>query len=186
MNYGQSLANAGFAVGLSDLFGGRIAETETEARRLREARRNEPAYKTLVRNINELREEAGAISQGVGLVGFSMGGHWAVWLSQRPELNISATILYYAARGGDFSASKSSYLAHFADNDRWVSASARRGMEKAMAKAGCPYRAFDYPGTAHWFAETDRVAEYDPLSAGLAFERSRDHLACRLVLKIAG
>ncbi len=186
VNYGQSLANAGFAVGLADLFGGRTAETETEARRLRQARRREPAYKTLVHNISELREETCSVSQGIGLVGFSMGGHWAVWLSQRPELNISATVLHYAARGGDFSATKSSYLAHFADKDHWVSASARRGMEKAIAKAGCPYRAFDYPGTGHWFAETDRVAEYNLQSADLAFDRTSDYLGSRLALQIGG
>lgn len=181
VTYGQSLSNCGFTVGLADLFAGQTAETESEARRLRQSRRREPVSRTLVRNIGELRKEAGAVSQDIGIVGFSMGGHWAVWLSQRPELNVGATVLYYAARGGDFTAAKSSYLAHFAEKDPWVSPTARRGMEKAISKAGCPYQAFDYSGTSHWFAEMDRGAEYDPQAADLAFQRTRDHLTARLV-----
>ena len=30
-------------------------------------------------------------------------------------------------------------------------------MERAIEKAGCSYRAFDYPGTGHWFAEATRT-----------------------------
>jgi carboxymethylenebutenolidase len=186
VRYGKSLANAGFTVGLADLFGGETAADETDARRLRQARRSEPAYKTLLRNISELRAEAGGKSRSVGLVGFSMGGHWAVWLSQRPELNVGATVLYYAARGGDFSTARSSYLAHFAENDPWVSASARYGMERAIARAGCKYQAYEYPGTSHWFAETDRPAEYDAQSASLAFDKTSDHLAASLLSHSAG
>jgi carboxymethylenebutenolidase len=180
VNYGQALANAGFTVGLADLFSGQTAETEAQARRLRQSRRREPTYRTLVRNIGELREEAGVVKGAVGLVGFSMGGHWAVWLSRRPDLNVGATVLYYAARAGDFSTTRSSYVAHFAETDPWVSTSARRGMEKGIAKAGRSYQAFDYPGTGHWFAESDRAADYHQPSASLAFDRTCAHLTSRL------
>lgn len=64
------------------------------------ASRKESAYRYLIRMIGELE------SQGVGdlaLLGFSMGGHWAYWLSRRPELPISKTVTFYAARDGDYS-----------------------------------------------------------------------------------
>ena len=105
-----------------------------------------------------------------------MGGHWAIWLSQRPELPIGATVLYYAARAGSFAASPSSFLAHFAEDDPWVSRSARRRMEAAIAKADRPYQAYDYPGTGHWFAEQDRVQDFHPDAAALAFRRTVEHL----------
>lgn len=136
-------------------------------------RRSEPMYRTLIRNIDELREKTGG--ETVAVVGFSMGGHWAVWLSQRPELRISSVVLYYAARAGNFAASQASFLAHFAVTDEWVSPDARKRMEKEIAKAGLPYEACDYPGTSHWFAESGRP-EYTPAAAALAFERTIAHL----------
>ncbi|MCP4319381.1 MAG: hypothetical protein GY789_26185 [Hyphomicrobiales bacterium] len=64
-----------------------------------------------------------------------MGGHWAIWLSQRPEYEISSTVIYYAARAGDFSLCQSRFLAHFAECDPWISTNARRNMENAIGKA---------------------------------------------------
>ena len=45
-------------------------------------------------------------------------------------------------------------------------------MERALAKAGTPYRAHDYPGTSHWFAEPDQTGNYDPQAADLALSRT--------------
>ena len=178
---GQSLADDGFTVGLADLFGGATAATEIEARRLRNAPRRVPMYKTLTRNIDALRSASGAPTAEIGVVGYSMGGHWAVWLSQRPEYGIAVTALYYAARAGDFSQSRSTYLAHYADDDPWVSPSARGRMEAAIGKAGHLFASFDYPGAKHWFAECDRAGEYDPSAARAALLRTKQHLRERLV-----
>lgn len=175
-DYAERLADAGFAVGLSDLFDGRTARTEDEARRLRAMPRKLPMYRTLIADIHALMASGPAPATQVSLVGFSMGGHWAVWLSRQPELPVRSTVLYYAARGGDFSECRASILAHFAQDDPWVSASARRGMERALARAQCRYRAHDYPGTGHWFAEADRPEAYDKAAADLALERTIAHM----------
>ena len=180
--YGSELAAAGFIVGLADLFDGKTAETEAEAKALRAAPRRIPMYRTLGTDIASLRAEAGSNSTRLGLVGFSMGGHWAVWLSQRPEYNVVATVLYYAARGGDFSNCRSNIIAHFAEQDTWVSASARKTMERAIGKSGCAYRAHDYPQTQHWFAELARVAEFDERAARLALDRDLGHLEGNLIV----
>jgi carboxymethylenebutenolidase len=174
--FATRLAHSNLTVGLSDLFDGRTATTEAEARTLRRMRRREPMYRTLGRDLDALRGVAGG---PVGIVGFSMGGHWAVWLSQRPEYRVAATVLYYTARGGDFGQSRSAYLAHYAQTDPWVSAAARRGMERAIVRAGCAYEGFDYPQTGHWFAETDH-GEYHPQAADLAFGRTAEFLTQRL------
>lgn len=174
--YGRQLAQAGFVVGLADLFEGECATTEQQARRLMARPRRQPFYKTLIAAIDELRSSGNPEGQMIGVVGFSMGGHWAIWLSQRPDLPIAAMVLYYAARAGDFTQSRSSYLAHFAENDPWVSKAGRRRMEQAIVKAGRRYEAFDYPGTSHWFAERDRKDAYDSKAAELALARSIAHL----------
>jgi len=118
------LAAAGFVALAPDLFGGKVATTEAEARALRakaSASRREPAYRYLVRTIGELFNHEAVSAGGLAVVGFSMGGHWAYWLAQRPELPIAATVTFYAARNGNYAASNSSFLAHFAEDDPWVS-----------------------------------------------------------------
>ena len=169
--YADRLADRGYVVGCADLFDGRIAASEAEARSLRAARRREPMYKTLQRCVAELSDVDGVIWPDAAVIGFSMGGHWAVWLSQHPPPAIRRTVLYYAARAGDFGQTSSPLLAHFAETDDFVSASARRNMERAIRSAGLDYCAYDYPGSEHWFAESDQPA-YHPNLADLAFERT--------------
>lgn len=162
------LARVGFAVALADLYDGSVATSEAEVHALRARPRRVPMYRTLERELAGLRA-AGA--DRLAVVGFSMGGHWAVWLAQRAQYRLSAVVLYYAARGGDFSAAPP-MLAHFAETDSFVTPTARRGMERALARAGTTYVAHDYPGTSHWFAEPDQAGAYQPEAADLALGRT--------------
>lgn len=175
-DYADRLAEHGFAVGLTDLFDGRTADDIAQAQQLRRAPRRVPMYRTLIADIDHLRAAGGRTAPSVAVIGFSMGGHWAVWLSQRRDLPIRATVLYYAARAGSFASSQASFLAHFAKDDPWVRPPTRRRMEKAIAAAGRPYQAFDYPGTRHWFAEAGRQDAYHPDAAALALDRTIAHL----------
>jgi len=144
----------------------RTATTEEEADALRRRRRWTPTWRIATAWSDALAERS---STGrLGVVGFSMGGHWAVWLSQhRP---VAATVLY-AARAGDFGASTSRYLVHAADEDRFVSDAALTRMERALVDHRLDVTVHRYPGTGHWFAEADRP-EYDPAAAGLAWRRT--------------
>jgi carboxymethylenebutenolidase len=170
-------ADQGFAVLAPDLYAGRVAGTVAEAKKLRTrvtAYRKEPAYQYLIRMLGELRREAGAVE--VGVVGFSMGAHWAYWLAQRPDLPIAATVTFYAARNGDYSKSRSSFLAHFAETDEWVSPASVKKLEKSLSKAGRSFEFHTYPGTGHWFFEDDRADAYMPEAAVLAWTRTVDFL----------
>lgn len=46
-------------------------------------------YRALGADIASLSDMAGSDRTKIGVVGFSMGGHWDVWLSQRPQYNIA-------------------------------------------------------------------------------------------------
>jgi carboxymethylenebutenolidase len=166
-------AKEGFTALAPDLYDGKVAATAEDARKLRAmatASRREPAYKYLIRMIGKLQEAADV--EDIAVVGFSMGGHWAYWLAQRPELPISATITFYAARNGDYTKSRSVFLAHFAGTDEWVSAATIRRLEKSLVRAGRPARFHTYPGTGHWFFEEDRLDAYRKEAATLAWERT--------------
>lgn len=175
-DYAGRLAAHGFVAGIADLFDGETAATEAEARKLRARRRAEPAYRTLTRNLDETRRAAGRPDDRVAVVGFSMGGHWAVWLSQQPDLPVADVTVHYAARAGNFAASRSAYLAHFAERDAFATRAAGARMRKAIEAAGLRCETYDYPGTSHWFAESDRP-EYDRMAAEQAFERTLRHLS---------
>lgn len=173
--YADELASHGFVVGCVDLYLGDIAHNEEDAQRLRQRRRPEPDYRVLQRSLEGLMTLdrcAGAIP---AVVGFSMGGHWAVWLAQHPDPPVSAAVLYYAARGGDFSGTSVPVLAHFADRDEYVTTAARRNMERAISRSVLHYTAFDYPGTRHWFAESTQP-EHHPDAARTALQRTADFL----------
>ena len=165
------LAGDGFIALAADLYDGEVAATIPEAKKLRAratATRNEPAYKYLTRMIDHLSDHEAASSPGIAVIGFSMGGHWAYWLAQRPELPVVATVTFYAARNGEYSQSTSSFLAHFAETDEWVSPASVRKLERSLAAAGKTAVFHTYPGTGHWFFEADRTDAFEPHAAALA------------------
>ena len=166
-------AQEGFVALAPDLYDGKVAASVAEAKALRAratASRREPAYRQLMGATAELREAAAV--DAVGVVGYSMGGHWAYWLAQRADLPVTSTVTFYAARGGDYSASRSDFLAHFAETDEWVSPASVKKLKRDLAKAGRPCQSYVYPGTTHWFVEEDRADAYRPDAAALAWERT--------------
>jgi carboxymethylenebutenolidase len=184
------LAEAGFVALAPDLYNGKVASTVEAAKKLRAqttASRREPAYKTLMAEINFLSRHEAVTTPDVAVVGFSMGGHWALWLAQRPELPIAATVVFYAARNGDFSRSNSSFLLHFAENDEWVSAASVKKLRKSLAASGKSVSCYDYPDTSHWFFESDRPGAFHPEAAAVAWERTRAFFAdCGLTPRSTG
>jgi carboxymethylenebutenolidase len=169
------LAEAGFVALAPDLYAGKVASTVEAAKKLRAlatASRRVPAYKTLMAAISSLSSHDAVTTPEVAVAGFSMGGHWALWLAQRPELPIAATVVFYAARNGDFTRGNSSFLFHFAENDAWVSAAGVKKMKKSLDASGKAARYFDYAGTGHWFFESDRSEAFHPEAAAVAWKRT--------------
>lgn len=171
----RRLASNGFVALAPDLFDGATAESIDDAQELRReamAKRKEPAYRFLIRKIGELTTHEAVVGPGVGVLGFSMGGHWAFWLGQRPELPIAATVTFYACRNGDYSKTPSAFLCHFAEEDEWVSDACTRELLRGFRRDAVEVESFDYPGTSHWFLESDRRDAHHPSAARLAWGRT--------------
>lgn len=163
---GERLARAGFTVAVPDMFGGRTATTEAQARALRADRRSEPTYRLLLREVGNLTEATGGRS--IGIVGYSMGAHWACWLAAREEVRAAAVVLYYGLRVAAPPPQAPPVLAHFAEHDPYVSPAARKRFEATLGKAGVPLEARDYAGTRHGFAEPGRP-EHDAAASRVAW-----------------
>lgn len=177
------LARAGYTALAPDLYGGAVAETAAAAKVLRTeamSGRREPAYRFLMRKLEALTNSEAVLGGDVGVLGLSMGGHWALWLAQRPELPIAATVTFYACRNGDYSRTKSSFLCHFAESDPWVSDRAKRRLLRSFERDEVDARSFEYPGTHHWFFESDRKDVFHRRAARLAWTRTLRFLDGRL------
>lgn len=175
------LAQAGFVALAPDLFEGQLAVTPADAERLRAQPRREPTYRTLMRALEQLMAHPAVRGELMGVVGFSMGGHWALWLSQQPGLPVGAVVTFYGARSGDYSSSQAAFLGHFAEHDEWVSEAARKKLARSLAAAGRPAEFCVYPATSHWFCESDRLEVYAAPAAELAWERTVAFLRRHLV-----
>lgn len=166
------LADEGYHVLAPDLYNGAIAKTIPEAEKLRTKLKRDTTSKQILEALKQLRSEVG---QPVGLIGFSLGAYWGLWLIEEKPKDIAATVLFYGARGGEYAKTKSAFLGHFAETDQYVSDSGRKKLEKTLKAAGREVAFHVYPDTGHWFFENDRPA-YNSQAAELAWQRTVEFL----------
>ncbi len=166
------LAHAGFVAAAPDLYHGAIATTIAEAQRLRATLKRPVAFQTILQAAHSLQTHPAVPSDTIGSIGFSLGGHYALWLAEQPTASVSATVTFYGTRGGDYTQSRSAFLGHFAEHDAWVAASGVRKLERTLRAAGREATFHTYPDTAHWFAEEDRPDVYHAEAAQLAWQRT--------------
>ena len=112
----------------------------------------------------------------IGVLGFSMGASWAMWVATRAPATVAATSIFYGSQDIDFLAATSAFQGHFAEHDEFVSENEHIEMEGQLRLVDKDVEFHHYPGTAHWFFESDRVPAYDEAAAGLAWERTLDFL----------
>lgn len=173
----DDLADLGYVAVAPDLYGGETATTAEEAATLRAKKRSTPTWRQIVGGIDRTRSEFDVAP--VGQVGFSMGGHWALWLAKqsRPEIPpITATSVFYATRGGDFTASCSAFQFHLAETDPFVTEAGVARQERQLRSAGRSVELYRYAGTGHWFFEWDRPDVYDSAASSLAWRRTVEFL----------
>lgn len=178
-DYCDKLAAEGFTVFAPDLYHGKVVATIPEATNLSGA---------LFDNLDKSRSDldsaaayfsklAGPEGKGLAVVGFSLGGFFALDLSNRAPEKIRSVVVYYATGPNDYAASRAKYLGHFAEKDHEEPEENVQALEAALKKAGRPATFYRYPGTGHWFAEPDRAEAYNKEAAELAWNRTLDFLA---------
>jgi carboxymethylenebutenolidase len=174
------LAEAGFVAGAPDLFAGRVAATIPEAEGLSDSVDEDVADAFVLAAVDEVGAVIGDPTARLGVVGFSFGAAWALWLpAQRPE--VAATVIYYGTmEGPSLTRARTPVLGHFAENDPYETDEGLAALESTLRTANRDVELHRYPGTGHWFAEPSKEA-YVPAAAELAFDRTVDFLRKHLL-----
>lgn len=166
------LAEQGFVALAPDLRNNEIAETIEAAKELMQKIDGQHVGDTVMTAKDHLLS---LTNNKIGVLGFSMGGAWAlIAASHKPE-EIAAVVLFYGNEDVDVTKITAKVMGHYSDNDEWEP---NEWVEKKfgqMKQAGVDNTLHIYPGVAHWFMEDDRP-EYDPAAASLAWERTFEFL----------
>ncbi len=176
------LAQAGFVALAPDLYHGKTTTSVEEAEVLARAldQDGERVGGEIVGAVQFLRQHRANSGSKIALVGFSLGGAYALGTSVRMPEEIAAVVTFYASYPGlDYHHAQAAYLCHFAERDPFEPAESVAQMRQDLQAAGRQASFFTYPGTAHWFFEVNRP-EYDAEAARVAWERTVAFLHERL------
>jgi carboxymethylenebutenolidase len=171
----ERLAEAGFVAFAADLYHGKVTDQIAEAGILGSAldENVDQARADIADAVTFLKERAESVnSEGMAVIGFSLGAFYALDLSANDPENIRSVVVFYGAGPADFSKSKADYLGHFAENDEYEPKSNMDELEEALKRAGRPVTFYYYSGAGHWFFERDRTDAYDQAAASLAWDRT--------------
>jgi len=183
----DQLAAAGFVALAPDLYRGKTTASVEEAETLSSAlNQDEERVRGDITGALRFLREHGATSAAdgrgaVGVIGFSMGGAYALDTSVALPEEIAAVVIFYATYTGlDFAAAQATYLGHFAENDPFEPSESVTELERELQAAGKQATFYTYPGTTHWFFEPNRPDAYDSAAATLAWERTLAFLNAEL------
>ena len=181
----ERLAGEGFVVLAPDLYHGEsTTEPDAAAKRLM-ALDFDRAARDITGAAEHLAGRDDVIGQGIGAVGFCMGGSLALW-SGAISPRVVATVGFYPAIPPEkLTADWSSYAGkaarlHLAEGDGGSSVPQVQAAKAALEAAGADVEVYDYPGTQHAFFNDHRPEVHDPAAAALAWSRTAEFLAKRL------
>lgn len=164
------IADTGFAVLAPDLLDGHLPTTEADAELLLRDRDMNETADLVVSSARTLRSLPITLDAPLGVVGMSMGASLALWLATRAAEHIGAVSIFYGTQDIDFMGATAAVQGHFAEHDPFVTDNERIEMQAHLHLVGLEPEFHHYPGTRHWFFESDRQA-YDEAAAELAFDR---------------
>lgn len=166
------LAQAGFVAFAPDLYGGQVAETIEQAEALRDTLDDAKTDERLRGAVEALRHHSRASGQPIGVIGFSLGAFQALSLLKALPDQIGALVLFYGTRPDTYPHTHVAVLGHFAETDEYESMPEQQALEQALKAAGAATAFYTYPGTQHWFFESNQPQAYQADAAELAWKRT--------------
>jgi carboxymethylenebutenolidase len=166
------LSAEGYVVLAPEYVPGRLASTVEEAEKLASGVDWEYASGLSTQAVDYLLADDGVAPKKLAAIGFSLGASPAVGLAgSRPDA-VRAVVLFYGAGEGDFQKMQAIFQGHYAEHDAWESPEWVAWLKQQLEAAGRRVEFYTYPGTGHWFFESDRPDAYDKEAAAQAWERT--------------
>ncbi len=177
-------AAEGFFALAPDLYRGETTEQPDEAEQKMMAMSMDQAEKDMRGAVDHLAAQDGYEGEGVGSVGFCLGGGLAIWAATlNPKVRAAVSYYYVMPHGKpDFSKIQASVLGHFGTADDFVPVDDAKALEKEISEATDKPVDFEfYEGQAHaFFNDTNRLGTYDKQSADLSWHRTVEFLRSNL------
>jgi carboxymethylenebutenolidase len=171
------LAQEGFIALAPDLYRGETTDQPDEAQQKMMAMSMDQAEKDMRGAVDYVAAHEGFEGEGVGVVGFCLGGGLAVWAATVNPKVAAVSSFYYVMPHGkpDFSKVGAPVLGHFGTADEFVSVEDAKALEQAMKSAGADAKFEFYEGAGHaFFNDRDRLGTYDEEHARTAWQRTID------------
>ncbi len=177
------LAGAGFVSLAPDLYRGETTTEPDEAEQKMMALSMDQAEQDMGAAVDYLAAHDASEGEGVGSIGFCLGGGLSVWAASANQKVDAVVTYYYVMPHGkpDFSKIDAPVLGHFGTADDFVSVDDARGLEQELSDAGVKVDFEFYEGAGHaFFNDTNRLGTYDPQAAERSWERSVQFLRSHL------
>ncbi|MEO8328873.1 MAG: dienelactone hydrolase family protein [Candidatus Nanopelagicales bacterium] len=178
-------ADAGFVALAPDLFHGIKTGEPDEGMRLMMGLAMDTAALDISGAAQYLFEHDATNGNGIGVVGFCMGGSLALW-SATLAPNVVAAVGFYPAMPWERMSPQwpnyqdKSAMLHCSEEDGTSSAKGIQQAKDAIEEAGGSVEVFDYPGTHHAFFNDARPEVYDAAASEFAWSRTIELLRRRL------
>jgi carboxymethylenebutenolidase len=172
----------GFVTLAPDLYEGTTTIEPDEAGKLMMALKIDQAAKMMSGAVDFLLAHESVGGDGVGVIGFCMGGGLALVLAAHRPDAVKAVVPFYGLipwpdAQPDWSQIQARVEGHFAAEDGFFSAEMARDLEQTLRNAGVDAEIVIHPGVDHAFANDHRPEVYDRDQAEAALASSRQFLA---------
>jgi len=167
------LAREGCVALAPDLFDGKIARDVAEAGRLLAGLDDERVLSDLDGAVHALLSHAAVDGAKVGVLGFCMGGHFALVAGARNR-RVGAVVDFYGlfpAPPLDLKGLEAPLLAIFAEHDEFIAADAIARLERDLRAAGKRASVLVQPGVHHGFMNETRPDRFDAAAAAGGWDR---------------
>jgi carboxymethylenebutenolidase len=176
-------AAEGFFALAPDLFRGETTTQPSEAEQKMMALSMDQAEKDMCGAADYLASQPGFEGNGVGSVGFCLGGGLSVWAAATCPNITAAVSYYYVMPHGkpDFTNVSGPVLGHFGTADDFIPEEDARKLESELREAGVDVTFHFYEGAGHaFFNDTNRLGTYDKGHADASWERTVSFLRSAL------